>query len=65
MTTREHYSHTITDGKKRKRRKDVETRQKSRKRRTAKQQLNKLDIEGRIAKKDRIKLKSDNNNRRK
>lgn len=56
MPIREHYSHTIADGKKKKRCEDAKQRQKSRKQRTAKQQLKKLDIEGHIAKKERTKL---------
>ena len=56
MTVREHYSHSIADDKKKRRRKEAEARQASRNQRTPKQQLKKLDIEGRIAKKERAKL---------
>jgi len=56
MTIREHYSHSIANDKKKKRREDAKARQESRKQRTAEQQLKKLDIEGRIAKKERIRL---------
>ncbi|GAG08703.1 unnamed protein product [marine sediment metagenome] len=56
MTIREHYSHAIADNKKKERRKDAEARQTLRNQRTPKQQLKKLDIEGRIAKKERKRL---------
>jgi len=56
MPIREHYNHAIANDKKKKRREDAETRQQSRKQRTAKQQLKKLDIEGRTAKKERMRL---------
>lgn len=56
MTIREHYSHAKADDNKKRKRSEAEGRQKTRKQRTAKQQLEKLDIEGRIAKKERTRL---------
>ncbi len=53
---REHYSHAKADNNKKRKRKEAEARQQSRKQRTAQQQLKKLDIEGYTAKKERIKL---------
>jgi len=54
---REHYSHAIADDHKRKKRKEAEVRQQSRGQRTNKQQLQKLNIEGHTAKKERARLK--------
>ena len=56
MTIREHYSHTKADSNRKRKRAEAEKRLESRKQRTATQQLKKLDIEGRIAKKERAKL---------
>ncbi len=56
MTIREHYSHTKADSNKKGKREEAEKRLESRKQRTATQQLKKLDVEGRIAKKERIRL---------
>ncbi|KKN73087.1 hypothetical protein LCGC14_0403960 [marine sediment metagenome] len=56
MTIREHYSHKKADSNTKRKREEAGVRQKSRKQRTATQQLKKLDIEGRIAKKERVKL---------
>lgn len=55
---REHYSHAITDEHKKKKRKEAIIRQESRKQRTNKQQLQKLNIEGHTAKKERTKLEN-------
>ena len=56
MTIREHYSHTKANSNKKRKRTEAEKRLESRKQRTANQQLKKLDIEGRIAKKERTRL---------
>jgi len=56
MTIREHYSHAIADKHKDKKRGEAIARQKTRKGRNNKQQLAKLDTEGRVAKKERIRL---------
>ena len=56
MTIREHYSHTIADGKKKKRCEEANERLQTRKLRSNKQQLTKLDKEGRTAKKERKRL---------
>lgn len=55
---REHYSHAIADDHKKKKRKEAEVRQQSREQRTGKQQLQKLDIEGHTAKKERARLEN-------
>ncbi len=56
MTIRERYSHTIANKHKDKRREDAIVRQKVRKQRSNKQQLQRLDTNGRIAKKERKRL---------
>ena len=56
MTIREHYSHAIADKHKDGKRKDADARQQARKQRSNKQQLAKLDADGRIAKKERARL---------
>lgn len=60
MTIREHYSHSIADDHKKKKRQEAETRQQARKQRTNEQQLAKLDKGGRIAKKERARLEKNN-----
>ena len=55
---REHYSHAIADDHKKKKRKEAEVRQQSREQRTNKQQLQKLDIEGHAARKERTRLEN-------
>lgn len=55
---REHYSHAIADADKDRKRKEAGIRQQSRKQRTDKQQLQKLDIEGHAAKKERARLEN-------
>jgi len=60
MTIREHYSHAKADGKKKKRRDGAEARQESRKQRTDKQQLAKLDAGDYTAKKERKRLEKCN-----
>lgn len=56
MAICEHYSHAKANGNKKRRRVEAEGRLESRKQRTANQQLKKLDIEGRIAKRERTRL---------
>ena len=56
MAIREHYSHTIADKHKDKKHEDAIVRQKTRKQRSNKQQLAKLDAGGYTAKKERAKL---------
>lgn len=54
---REHYSHKIADEKKKRKHKEADVRLQVRKQRSSEQQLAKLDKEGRIAKKERARLK--------
>jgi len=56
MAIREHYSHTIADKHRDRKRKDAIVRQKARKQRSSKQQLAKLDVGGYTAKKERARL---------
>jgi len=56
--TREHYSHKIADEKKKRKHKDADARTQARRQRSNEQQLTKLDKEGRIAKKERVRLKN-------
>ena len=56
MTKREHYSHAIADEHKKRRHKEAEIRLQTRKQRTDKQQLAKLDAGKYAAKKERIRL---------
>lgn len=56
MTIREHYSHSIADKHKDKKREDAVVRQKVRKQRNNKQQLAKLDSGSYVAKKERARL---------
>lgn len=53
---RERYSHKIADEKKKRKRKEADIRLQTRKQRSNEQQLAKLDKEGRIAKKERLRL---------
>ena len=57
IAVREHYSHTIANALKQKKRVEAETRQEARKKRSNNQQLAKLDKEGRVAKRERKRLR--------
>ena len=56
MAIREHYSHAIADKHKDKKREDAIVRQETRKQRSNKQQLARLDAGGYAAKKERARL---------
>ena len=57
MAIREHYSRAIADALKQKKRVEAETRQRARKKRSNDQQLAKLDKDGKIAKRERKRLR--------
>ena len=57
MVKREKYSHAIADEHSRKKRKEAELRQQARAKRTAAEQLHKLDAEHHTAAKERARLK--------
>lgn len=61
---REHYSYKIADEKKKRKRKEADERLQARKQRSNEQQLAKLDKGGRIAKKERMRLKRKTNDKR-
>ena len=56
MTIREHYSHAIADRHKQEKHKQADERKQIRAKRTDEQQLQRLDANGRTAKKERARL---------